>query len=121
MSLPPQVFVTDTHLGVALEFAAGGELFDTVARAGKLPEIEARYFFQQLILGLEYCHKRVRAAAPLRVAPAPGLPLALQRAWGRSRRGIAPRASCDSAAENVHVPAQLTTYIQPRSRQTHMR
>lgn len=56
----PQVFVNDTHLGVALEFAAGGELFDTVARAGKLPEIEARYFFQQLILGLEYCHKRVR-------------------------------------------------------------
>ena len=44
---------------MALEYAAGGELFDTVARAGKLPEIEARYFFQQLILGLEYCHNRV--------------------------------------------------------------
>lgn len=54
-----QVFVTETHLGVALEYAAGGELFDTVARAGKLPEIEARYFFQQLILGLEYCHNKV--------------------------------------------------------------
>ena len=53
------MFVTDAHLGVALEYAAGGELFDTVARAGKLPEIEARYFFQQLILGLEYCHNRV--------------------------------------------------------------
>jgi serine/threonine-protein kinase SRK2 len=53
------VFVTDEHLGVALEYAAGGELFDTVAKAGKLPEIEARYFFQQLILGLEYCHNRV--------------------------------------------------------------
>lgn len=52
--------MNDTHLGVALEYAAGGELFDTVARAGKLPEIEARYFFQQLVLGLEYCHNRVR-------------------------------------------------------------
>lgn len=54
-----KVFVTDAHLGVALEYAAGGELFDTVAKAGKLPEIEARYFFQQLVLGLEYCHNRV--------------------------------------------------------------
>ena len=53
--------MTDTHLCVALEYAAGGELFDTVARAGKLPEIEARYFFQQLVLGLEYCHRRVRS------------------------------------------------------------
>ena len=58
-----KVFVTDAHLGVALEYAAGGELFDTVAKAGKLPEIEARYFFQQLVLGLEYCHNRV---GPLR-------------------------------------------------------
>ena len=63
------MFVTDTHLGVALEYAAGGELFDTVARAGKLPEIEARYFFQQLILGLEYCHNRVgREAGTVRAA-----------------------------------------------------
>ncbi len=51
--------MTDTHLCVALEYAAGGELFDAVARAGRLSEAEARHFFQQLILGLEYCHKRV--------------------------------------------------------------
>ena len=37
---PWQVFLTETHLAVALEYADGGELFDAVARAGKLPEIE---------------------------------------------------------------------------------
>ena len=37
-----EVFLTDTHLGVALEYAAGGELFEAVAKAGKLPEIEVR-------------------------------------------------------------------------------
>ena len=35
-----QVFLTETHLAVALEYADGGELFDAVAAAGKLPEIE---------------------------------------------------------------------------------
>ncbi len=37
---PPQVFLTESHLAVALEYADGGELFDAVAKAGKLPEIE---------------------------------------------------------------------------------
>lgn len=53
------MFLTNTHLCVALEFAAGGERFDAVAEAGKLAETEARYFYQQLVLGLEYCHRRV--------------------------------------------------------------
>jgi hypothetical protein len=38
----------------------GGELYDQVVAARKLPEIIARYFFQQLIIGVEYCHSQVR-------------------------------------------------------------
>ena len=32
---------------------------------GALQEHEARWFFQQLIVGLDYCHKMVRLSAPL--------------------------------------------------------
>ena len=54
-----QVFLTPTHLGIAMEFAAGGELFDRIVKAGRFSEDEARFFFQQLISGVEYCHKMV--------------------------------------------------------------
>ncbi|GAB4817584.1 hypothetical protein N2152v2_004630 [Parachlorella kessleri] len=51
-----EVFLTPTHLGIAMEFAAGGELFDRIATAGRFPEDVARYFFQQLISGVAWCH-----------------------------------------------------------------
>ncbi|KAK9799366.1 hypothetical protein WJX73_002909 [Symbiochloris irregularis] len=51
-----EVFVTTTHLGIVMEYAAGGELFDRIVKAGRFSEDEARYFFQQLISGVEYCH-----------------------------------------------------------------
>ncbi|CAL8470696.1 g10238 [Coccomyxa elongata] len=53
-----EVFVTTTHLGIVMEYAAGGELFDRIVKAGRFSEDEARYFFQQLISGVEYCHSQ---------------------------------------------------------------
>ena len=49
----------------AQEYAAGGELFERIIEAGRLPEAEARFFFQQLISGIAYCHKEARHAALL--------------------------------------------------------
>ena len=65
-----QVFLTPTHLGIVMEYAAGGELFDRIVKAGRFSEDEARFFFQQLISGVSYCHSEVRlldsaAAVPL--------------------------------------------------------
>lgn len=54
-----QVFLTPTHLGIAMEYAAGGELFERIVRAGRFSEDEARYFFQQLVSGVDYCHRSV--------------------------------------------------------------
>lgn len=52
------MFLTPTHLGIVLQYAAGGELFDRVKQAGHFTEDEARYFFQQLIAGVRYCHRK---------------------------------------------------------------
>jgi 5'-AMP-activated protein kinase catalytic alpha subunit len=36
---------------------SGGELFDYIVAKGRLSEDEARKFFQQIVAGVEYCHK----------------------------------------------------------------
>ncbi|KAI3803888.1 hypothetical protein L1987_32052 [Smallanthus sonchifolius] len=51
-----EVVLTPTHLAIVMEYAAGGELFERICNAGRFSEDEARYFFQQLISGVHYCH-----------------------------------------------------------------
>lgn len=36
-----------------------GELFDYIVEKGRLMEDEARRFFQQIISGVEYCHRNM--------------------------------------------------------------
>lgn len=55
-----EVFLSPTHLGIAMEYASGGELFQRIIDTGRFPEDEARYFFQQLISGVAWCHSKVR-------------------------------------------------------------
>ncbi|CAI0518998.1 unnamed protein product [Linum tenue] len=51
-----EVWLTPTHLAIVMEYAAGGELFAKICSAGRFSEDEARFFFQQLISGVSYCH-----------------------------------------------------------------
>ncbi|KAI8530292.1 hypothetical protein RHMOL_Rhmol11G0045500 [Rhododendron molle] len=51
-----EVLSTPTHLAIVMEYAAGGELFARICSAGRFSEDEARFFFQQLISGVSYCH-----------------------------------------------------------------
>nr|CAB3465137.1 unnamed protein product [Digitaria exilis] len=51
-----EVILTPRHLAIVMEYAAGGELFDRIVDRGRFSEDEARYFFQQLICGVSYCH-----------------------------------------------------------------
>ena len=46
-----------------MEFAPGGDLFRYVLRhqpVCRLSESKAQWIFQQLVVGLDYCHRRVR-------------------------------------------------------------
>ncbi|MEW5319447.1 MAG: hypothetical protein WDW38_010598 [Sanguina aurantia] len=52
-----EVFLTHDHICIAMEFSNGGDLHNYVKRAGRLNERASRCFFQQLILGLDYCHR----------------------------------------------------------------
>lgn len=56
-----QVFVTSQYLAIAMEYAAGGDMFEHVVRKGGLKESEARWFFQQLLVGVDYVHRMVSA------------------------------------------------------------
>ncbi|XWS40021.1 hypothetical protein CRYUN_Cryun18bG0104400 [Craigia yunnanensis] len=51
-----EVVLTPSHIAIVMEYAAGGELFERICNAGRFSEDEARYFFQQLISGVSYCH-----------------------------------------------------------------
>ncbi len=59
MSLLLQVFLTDEYMAIAMEYAAGGDMFQLVVRQRGLPEADARWYFQQLIIAIDYCHRMV--------------------------------------------------------------
>ncbi|CAK7348645.1 unnamed protein product [Dovyalis caffra] len=53
-----EVMASRTKIYIVIEFVDGGELFDRIAKHGRLREDEARKFFQQLINAVDYCHSR---------------------------------------------------------------
>lgn len=61
-----EVIETTTDVFVVTEYSSGGELFDYIVERGRLAEAEARRFFQQIISGVEYCHKHMIAHRDLK-------------------------------------------------------
>ncbi|KAL0048946.1 hypothetical protein WJX82_002950 [Trebouxia sp. C0006] len=56
-----EVFLTKEHVAIAMEYAHGGDLYQHVIACKplyRLPEDQARWIFQQLLIGLDYCHKK---------------------------------------------------------------
>uniref|UniRef100_A0A0D3C971 Protein kinase domain-containing protein n=1 Tax=Brassica oleracea var. oleracea TaxID=109376 RepID=A0A0D3C971_BRAOL len=51
-----EVVLTPTHLAIVMEYAARGELYKHIRRAGRFSEDDARYLFQPLISAVSYCH-----------------------------------------------------------------
>eukprot|EP00123_Amoebidium_parasiticum_P008600 comp18910_c0_seq1/m.21055 comp18910_c0_seq1/g.21055 ORF comp18910_c0_seq1/g.21055 comp18910_c0_seq1/m.21055 type:complete len:624 (-) comp18910_c0_seq1:444-2315(-) len=50
------VYESDHNLYLVLEYVEGGELFDYLAKKGKLTLDETLVFFQQIISAIDYCH-----------------------------------------------------------------
>ncbi|KAK7292863.1 hypothetical protein RJT34_15718 [Clitoria ternatea] len=53
-----EVMASKTKIYIVIELVNGGELFDKIAKNGRLQEDEARTYFQQLINAVDYCHSR---------------------------------------------------------------
>ncbi|CAD6333096.1 unnamed protein product [Miscanthus lutarioriparius] len=54
-----EVIDTPDDIYVVMEYVKSGELFDYIVEKGRLHEEEARRFFQQIISGVEYCHRNM--------------------------------------------------------------
>ncbi|XP_024524195.1 SNF1-related protein kinase catalytic subunit alpha KIN10 [Selaginella moellendorffii] len=54
-----EVVETANDIFVVMEYVKSGELFDYIVEKGRLQEDEARRFFQQIISGVEYCHRNM--------------------------------------------------------------
>lgn len=52
-----EVLASRTKIFIVLELVTGGELFDKIVSQGRFSEEVARYYFNQLVEGVEYCHQ----------------------------------------------------------------
>ncbi|CAB3360382.1 Hypothetical predicted protein [Cloeon dipterum] len=53
-----QVMETKNMIYIVSEYASQGEIFEYIARHGRMPEREARRKFWQILSAVEYCHNR---------------------------------------------------------------
>eukprot|EP01025_Chloroclados_australasicus_P000696 TRINITY_DN10272_c0_g5_i2.p2 TRINITY_DN10272_c0_g5~~TRINITY_DN10272_c0_g5_i2.p2 ORF type:complete len:333 (-),score=38.54 TRINITY_DN10272_c0_g5_i2:321-1319(-) len=51
-----EVFLLENYLAIVTEHAGGGEMVDYAVKKKGLKEDEARRYFQQLIMAVDYCH-----------------------------------------------------------------
>lgn len=54
-----EVVESPSDIFVVTEYVKAGELFDYIVEKGRLDEHEARLFFQQIVGGIEYCHRNM--------------------------------------------------------------
>ncbi|KDO29939.1 serine/threonine protein kinase [Saprolegnia parasitica CBS 223.65] len=53
-----EVLASRTKIFIVLELITGGELFDKIVSEGRFNEETARFYFHQLVNGVEYCHSQ---------------------------------------------------------------
>lgn len=51
-----EVFESMKHILLVMEYAKGGDLLHFVRSYGKLPELDSKYIFRQILYGLAHCH-----------------------------------------------------------------
>jgi len=53
-----EVLASRTKIFIVLELVTGGELFDKIVNEGRFKEPTARFYFNQLVGGVNYCHSQ---------------------------------------------------------------
>jgi MAP/microtubule affinity-regulating kinase len=51
-----EVIETPSSIYMVMEYASGGEVLDFIVAHGKLQERDARRFFQQICVAIQFCH-----------------------------------------------------------------
>jgi hypothetical protein len=51
-----EVFESQKHILLVMEYANGGDLLHFVRNVGKLPEYDTKHIFRQILYGLAHCH-----------------------------------------------------------------
>lgn len=52
-----EVLASRSKIFIVLELVTGGELFDHIVKEGRFSEEKARHYAQQLVEGVDYCHR----------------------------------------------------------------
>ena len=92
-----QVFLTAEYLAIAMEYAAGGDMYHRVVHCRGLHEADARWYFQQLIIAIDYCHRMVCAELKLSCKA-----LHVQLSSASSLSGRLRMRTCDSSRHLLH-------------------
>ncbi len=53
-----QVLASNSKIFLVCELITGGELFDKIVEKQRFTENEARFYFKQIIEGVDYCHSQ---------------------------------------------------------------
>jgi serine/threonine protein kinase len=53
-----QVLASSSKIFLVCELITGGELFDKIVEKQRFTEDEARFYFKQLVEGVDYCHSQ---------------------------------------------------------------
>lgn len=77
------MFLLPGYLAITMEHAGGGDLFQLVGKTSGMREVDAKWYFQQLLVAIDYCHRMVRVGGK-------GQGLAL----GCKGVGVSPSSSC---------------------------
>jgi serine/threonine-protein kinase SRK2 len=64
-----EVFLTEDglHLAIVMEYVEGTTLLDHVKEYGRLEEDEARWYFQQIMIALDYLHRKEIASRDMKL------------------------------------------------------
>lgn len=62
-----RIFSLPGKLAIVMEYADGGNLFDFVRQKKRLEESLARWFFQQLMIAMDYCHRKGVASRDIKL------------------------------------------------------